>query len=113
MVLPGMKVICNNGALIYDCDMDKPVIEFKVSSDDIREVVKKADELGIYVHSYDDDNIVLREETEETRFYTRKVHMPLKFVDDIADELKDGALKLMCIDLNNKPKLEAFRAWIG
>ena len=113
MVLPGMKVICSNGALIYDCDSDKPLLEFKITSDDMRAVIKKADELGIYIHSYDDDNIVLREETEETKFYTRKVHMPLKFVDDIADELKDGALKLMCIDLNNKPKLEAFRQWIG
>lgn len=112
MVLPDMKVICSNGALIIDVETETPVIEFKITSEEIREVIKKADELGIYVHSYDDDNIVLREETEETRFYTRKVHMPLKFVDDIADELKDGALKLMCIDLNNKPKLEAFRTWI-
>lgn len=112
MVLPDMKVICSNGALIIDVETETPVIEFKLTSEEIREVIKKADELGIYVHSYDDDNIVLREETEETRFYTRKVHMPLKFVEDIADELKDGALKLMCIDLNNKPKLEAFRTWI-
>lgn len=112
MVLPDMKVICSNGALIIDVETETPVIEFKLTSEEIREVIKKADEVGIYVHSYDDDNIVLREETEETRFYTRKVHMPLKFVDDIADELKDGALKLMCIDLNNKPKLEAFRTWI-
>lgn len=113
LLFPHMQMICSNGALIYDCDSKKPIQSFMVSAEDMRTVIAKADEMGIYIHSYDDDNIVLREQTAETDYYTKKVHMPLRFVDDIADDLKDGALKMMCISLDDKPKLERFRQWIS
>jgi len=110
--LPDMKIISNNGALVYDCDAGKPIIEFKLSQDDLRVLIEKADQLGIYTHSYDDENIVLKKFTKETEVYTSKVHMQTKIVDDVARALENGAYKLMCISLDDIAVLETFREWI-
>lgn len=106
---PGMLIISNNGALVYDCDCQKPILEHKLTRADIYKIVSMADAAGIHIHGYTENEIVCYRDNEELRFYTRKIHMPLKCVDNIGDALPDGSYKLQTIHLTDRSVLEKFR----
>lgn len=106
---PGMIIISNNGAYIYDYDADKPILECRVRSEDISFIAEKAKEMGIHVHGYTKTHIVCREMNEELKYYTRRIHMPLKYVSDIAQALPDGSIKLQAIHLTDHEALVRFR----
>ncbi len=106
---PGMFISAYNGALVYDCDAEKPVLEHKLSQTDISYIVSKAVETGIHIHGYTDKEIVCLGENAELRYYTRRIHMPLKCVKDIAAALPDGSYKLQTISLTDHEALVRFR----
>lgn len=110
---PGMLVISNNGALIYDCDAKRPLAEYRISAKDLRYLTQEAAQMGVYCHAYSETHILTTAKTKELEFYTRRIHLPVTCVQDIASALPDGSFKLMTIDLENKKKLEAFRDHIA
>lgn len=109
LTYPNMLIISNNGALIYDCGSGKPVLEYRICQKDIALITAKAKEAGIHIHGYTASEIVCYGMNDELRYYTRRIHMPLKCVDDIAASLPDGSYKLQVIHLTDKSALENFR----
>lgn len=109
LTYPGMIIISNNGGYIYDCDEDKSILEYRLSAEDIGYIVNKAREHGIHIHGYTKSHIVCLEMNEELRYYTRRIHMPLKYVADIAEALPDGSYKLQAIHLTDHNALVRFR----
>lgn len=106
---PNMMIISSNGALVYDCDSEQPILEHKLAQADIRKIVAAAKDAGIHIHGYTDTEIVACHDNPELQFYTRRIHMPLKCVEDIADALPDGSYKLQMIHLTDRTVLERFR----
>ncbi|MBO5338032.1 MAG: Cof-type HAD-IIB family hydrolase [Lachnospiraceae bacterium] len=109
LTFPNMLIISNNGALVYSCDSKQPILEHKLAQDDIRKIVAAANAAGIHIHGYTESEIVCYHDNEELRFYTRRIHMPLKCVENIADALPDGSYKLQMIHLTDRTVLERFR----
>ena len=106
---PGMFISSYNGALVYDCDAKKPILEHKLSQEDIAYIVKQAHEAGIHIHGYTASEIVCLGDNKELQYYRRRIHMPLKCVEDIAAALPQGSYKLQTISLNNHEALVRFR----
>ncbi len=106
---PGMIIIANNGGLIYDCDEDRVIREYRLSQEDISYIVFKAHEAGIHIHGYTKSQIVCLSMNDELRYYTRRIHMPVKYVQDIADALPRGSYKLQAIHLTDHDALVRFR----
>ena len=106
---PNMLILSNNGALVYDCDRKLPILEYRISREDVRHIVQRAEAIGLHIHGYTAEEIVCHGMNAELEFYTRRIHMPLKRVDDIADSLPDGSYKLQAIHLTDKTVLERFR----
>ncbi len=106
---PNMYIISNNGAIVYCCDQKKNISEYRIAQPDIAKIVKMATDAGIHIHGYTDTEIVCRQDNAELQFYTKRIHIPLKYVDDIADALPQGSYKLQTIHLTDKHKLEQFR----
>ena len=106
---PNMLIISNNGALVYDCDSKKPILEHRIAQDDIAKIVAAANSAGIHIHGYTEDEVVCYHDNDELRFYTRRIHMPLKCVENIADALPGGSYKLQMIHLTDRSVLEHFR----
>lgn len=106
---PHMLIISNNGALIYDCDTETPILEQKICQKDIAAVIAMAHERGLHIHGYTERAIVCLQDNEELRFYRRRIHMPLKCVEDIAAALPEGSYKLQTIHLTDRSLLEQFR----
>lgn len=106
---PNMLIISNNGALVYDCDSKKPILEHRICQKDIRYIVDAAHKAGIHIHGYTLEEIVCLHPNAELDFYTRRIHLPLKCVPDITAALPKGSFKLQCIHLTDRSVLEAFR----
>lgn len=105
----GMLIISNNGALIYDCDSEKPLVEHRISQSDLDYLMNEGRKLGVYVHTYTEKEIVAPADTEELKFYTKKIHIPVLFHQNPAEAVPDGAYKAMAINLESRDKLENFR----
>ncbi len=110
---PHMFIISNNGALIYDCDTKAPILEHRLSQKDIRHIVGEAEKMQLHIHAYTDSEIVCHRMNPELKYYTRRIHLPLKYVENIADAVPAGSYKLQCIHLTDRKKLEAFRDHIA
>lgn len=131
---PNMFIISNNGALIYDCDRRRPILECRVCGQDAAFIVEKARAAGIHIHGYaapgrtapeyaalghtapeytspeyEACEIVCSGMNEELRYYTRRIHLPLKCVEDLASALSEGSYKLQIIHLTDRSVLERFR----
>lgn len=106
---PNMLILSNNGALVYDCDRDCNLLEYRICQEDIAYIVAKAEERGLHIHGYTAREIVCHGMNAELEFYTSRIHLPLICVDDIADFLPDGCFKLQSIHLTDRSVLEDFR----
>lgn len=110
---PGMLIISNNGSLIHNCDTGKNILAHRLSGEDIHFLVEKAEEMHLHIHGYTDQEIVCHGLNEELRYYTRRIHLPLKCVEDIPAALSKGSYKLQVISLTDRSLLEAFRERIA
>lgn len=106
---PNMYIISNNGALVYDCENRKNILEYRIEQADITTIVKMAGDAGIHIHGYTDTEVVCYHDNAELQFYTRRIHLPLVCVDDIAAALPQGSYKLQMIHLTDRTVLERFR----
>lgn len=112
---PGMLVISNNGALVYDCDSKKALCEHRLCQEDVRLIFREASAMNIYCQTYTDTHILAMGSGEELEFYTRKIHLPILLVnaaDSLTDALPNGSYKVLAIDLHDHARLEAFREHI-
>ncbi|MBR1854831.1 MAG: Cof-type HAD-IIB family hydrolase [Lachnospiraceae bacterium] len=106
---PNMLIMSNNGALVYDCDRDEAIYENRIAQSDIAYIIAQAEKRSLHIHGYTTKEIVCHGMNAELAFYTNRIHMPLRCVDDIAAALPQGSFKLQCIHLTDKAVLEAFR----
>lgn len=106
---PNMLILSNNGALVYDCDAGRNILEYRIAPEDVAHIVRAAEDRGIHIHGYTSTEIVCHGMNPELEFYTRRIHMPLRCVDDIAAALPEGSFKLQAIHLTDKKVLEDFR----
>lgn len=130
---PGCRIaIAYNGALVYDCDTGKELIGYHLSPDDVRFVVGEAEKWGLHVHSYAADYIIAKKWNKELEFYTGRIHLPIKYTDDLAGAHSaktptasvgasvgtsetagaSGPYKIQCISLDNRQKLIDFRDYL-
>lgn len=106
---PNMVIISNNGGLIYNHDDGKILFETRLSQKDVAYITAKAHEAGIHIQGYTKSQIIALEMDEELQFYTRRIHMPIKYVKNIAAALPEGSYKLQVIHLTDHEMLVRFR----
>lgn len=109
LTYPNMLVISNNGALVHDCDKKADILTHHLDLKDIRFIIEEAQKINLHIHAYTDNEIVCHEMNEEIAHYTRRIHLPIKYADDIPSALDKGSFKLLAIHLTDKSRLEAFR----
>jgi len=110
---PGMLIISNNGAIVYDCDAGKRLVDHRVTQEELQYLTTEAKKMGIYCHGYTDTHIITTEETRELASYTSRIHLPVTLVDNVADALPNGSSKVLAINLDDHQLLEDFRAHIA
>lgn len=107
--LEGFFIIAYNGALIYDCSSSSTVYTKPLERKYLRLVFDEALRFNIHCHTYDRTNVVCERHTAMLDEYNRVIKMPPVITDDVCSYLKVEPLKIICAELNDRPKLEAFR----
>lgn len=108
---PGMYVIAYNGALVYDCQADKPVFEKKLSLEVVRQAMDIAREFGIHCQTYSNTHILAEQNSKELLAYRKHIHLPYRITEDVAEYLKAMGMepyKLIAIE-NVPEKLEELK----
>lgn len=97
-----------NGGLIYDPVEKKRLIYHPVDVDLVRYFFDEAYKAGIHCHTYTDTNVISEHDTEAFNFYTKRINMPGKIVNDFREEVS-APPKIILISLEGKEALEQFR----
>lgn len=108
---PGMYVIAYNGALVYDCQENKPIFEQKLPIDYVNQAMEIAGNKKVHCQTYSDTHIVVEKDTKELQIYREHIHMPYIVVKNAGEYLRTLEIepyKLIAIELTPE-KLEDFR----
>lgn len=107
-----MLIIAFNGSLVYDVDRKVPLFKSELSGEEIKYLIRTAKEFGLHCQGYTENSIVTPVPDEEIAYYTSRIHLPVTYTEtpeQMAEILKNGSCKLMCIDLHCHRNLTAFR----
>lgn len=109
LALPGTYIISYNGALVYDCENEKPVLERRVPFEYVKKVLETAKKCGVHAHTYNKNTIISPADNEELAYYRIHIHMPAIITDDVVAALEEEPFKLLLVHLREDDKLEDFR----
>ena len=110
LALPGTYIISYNGALVYDCENEKPILERRVPFSYVEKALEAAGECGVHVHTYNSSTIVSPKDNEELAYYRQHIHLPAVIAPDVVGALDEEPFKLILIDLKQDGRLENFRS---
>ncbi len=105
----GIYATAYNGAMLYDCTKNKPIIEHQVPIDMAQELFNKAKEKALHIQTYTDEKIISCADDAEIAFYTKHVVMEYAVETNLNKELLHGPYKLLTISIDDRAKLETFR----
>lgn len=109
--LPGLLVIANNGALVYELDSGKPLLEMRLAPLDVSALFALARRHDIHIHTYLEDAVLTDRRDPETDYYCKYVHMPVRELagSSLEEVLTVCPFKCLAIHLADRSKLEALR----
>lgn len=105
----GVYVTSNNGALVYDCNASKNILEIRLDMSIVNQVWNIAQDYGIHIQTYTDNSIISIADDKEIEYYTRRIHLPVIVSHNPSEILTLSPFKLLAIDLDNHDNLENFR----
>ncbi len=109
LMMPGCYMIAYNGAIVYDCGKDKILKKESLSYEYVSYLMQRAEEKGLYFHTYNGVKIVTKQDSEELAAYRNHTKLDCQIVDDIVEALEEEPQKVMLIHLTDKEKLEEFQ----
>lgn len=105
-------IIANNGALVYDCNSQKPVFERRVPMQAVDAMQEAAHRFSIHIQTYTQDSIVCERENDEIAYYRRKIRLPLLTADKFTDVLSVPPYKMLAISLSGIQNLLALQNYV-
>lgn len=109
---PYSYVIANNGALVYDCNEKKAVLEDRLPIELIPRAQALAKQYHVHLQTYTDHEIVCEKETPELLHYQAHVKIPAIFAPDYTKALSRPPFKMLALSLDGSDALKQFRVQI-
>lgn len=97
-----LYLIASNGGVIFDAERNEILKENRLTYEQVDYLLKTCEQLGVHSHTYTDDAIVSKKQTEELSFYQKTIHMPSIITDDIIGHLDKPPLKCIAISANKE-----------
>lgn len=109
---PGCYAIAANGATIYNTHTGEIIYESGVPREHLRYAFEQAYQYGVFPQTYTRDAVLAEKDTPELQYYCKLVKMPYEIVEDVTSRLEYDPIKMLFIHLDDRSKLEAFRAHV-
>ncbi|MDR2043445.1 MAG: Cof-type HAD-IIB family hydrolase [Clostridium sp.] len=113
LTYPGMLVVSYNGALVWHCDTKKKLVDLRLRAEDMRHILGEARKQGLHIHAYSDAETICSSrysDRDVIDYYSSRIRLPFRFVEDIPAALPQGSHKLLAVHLTDRRRLETFRA---
>ena len=95
-------LIASNGGVIYDAEKNQILKENRLTYEQTDYLLNTCERLGVHSHTYTDDAIVSKRQSEELTFYQKTIHMPSIITDDIISKLDKPPLKCIAISADKE-----------
>lgn len=103
-----LYLIASNGGVIYDAEKRQILKENRLTYEQTDYVLKYCEQAGVHSHTYTDDAIVSKRQSEELTFYQKTIHIPSIITEDIIGSLDKPPLKCIAIS-GEKRKLDVIK----
>lgn len=105
----GCYIVSYNGAHVYDCYRDKVLLHRTLERPVVERLFVLADEAGLYIHTYQNGEILTKADTEELKWYVSRTNLTPMPRADVLDYLTIDPSKMIVISLHEHDRLEQFR----
>lgn len=105
----GCYIVSYNGGHVYDCYRQKVLFSRQMDLQTVRELFSLAAEAGLYVHTYQNGEILTKEATEEMEWYASRTNLRACPRADALEYLTREPNKAIVIDIHDQSRLERFR----
>lgn len=109
----GYYIVSYNGGQIVDMSDNRELYHEGISKDVVKFLFEKAHEWDLNVQTYNDDCILVDEDSEYIKWYSDRIRMPYKVTGNVLTALKADPLKCIVAHMTDHEKLEKFRAEVG
>lgn len=107
-----LYLVASNGGVIYDAEKSEILRENRLTLEQTDYIMKYCEEAGVHSHTYTEDAIVSKRQSEELTFYQKTIHMPSLITDDIIGKLDKPPLKCVALSMEKK-NLDAIKEGLG
>lgn len=109
LIREGSYIATFNGGQIYDCSSGKVIREVRMPMEYARFVFDKAYEAGLHVHTYDDEHVICKRQSEELDFYLKNTKLEGVITEDPLTFIEQPPIKLIVMSMSGREVLEPFR----
>lgn len=111
----GCYVIAYNGAVIYDCSGRREIFRQELAADALYAVFGEARRRGAYIHTYDNEDVVIEPwcGEEAAKRYCAAIGLEYRFIQDVRRDLHGLPVKALLIDYHHREALESMALWLG
>lgn len=105
----GCYIVSYNGGHVYDCYHKKVLYSRQMDMQTVRELFALAETDGLYVHTYQNGEILTKAATEEMEWYATRTNLKASPRADVLEYLTREPNKAIVIHLHDHERLERFR----
>ena len=109
LTMPGCYMAAFNGAVIYDCSADRTLMKRSIPIDVVQDLFERAQREGLYIHTYNNTDILTTCHTKELDYYISRTHLSYKLSHNILDALEEEPQKVLLISMNDRGRLVQFQ----
>ncbi len=109
----GYYIASYNGGQIVDTKDMKELVHEGISFDVVKVLFEEAPKWDLNVQTYNDDCVLVERDSEYIRWYSSRIRMPYKVVDNVMEALKAEPLKCIVAHMTDHDRLERFQAQVG
>ena len=105
-------ISCYDGGMILDTERGEVLSRRAIPLDVVFRFFDLAREFGVYVQTYQDDDVVADTESENLDLYCSVLKLPKLVVPDIRTSLVKEPGKIVALEFKDPEKIACFREWI-
>ena len=106
--VPGCYLICYNGAMIYDFEQKKALIDLRLNKDDVAYLFSEAYRYDLYIQTYQNGKIWTNFDCAELEHYQNASKLDKELHEDVVSDLTEDPHKVLLIGFQ-KEKLIHFQ----
>ncbi len=115
LIRDGFYIASYNGSQLHNPVTGDILYSSPVSNDDVRMVFEHAASRNVHCQTYNGNYVIATGGKDIIDEYLRGKVMEsliVPTIDDVIDELKEPTLKVICMAIDDRPKLQRFREYI-